>query len=346
MRGMLNNKYSKEIRETVIKDYLRTKSSYVSLSKKYGINRSLIEKWIEIYKVNLIFGSSCSKKQKQITQEGYSKFFKEVSLKHPELQIIINEIEKLSINKAVIDNQTFENAKLGNPKAVKDMTNFYIRSVFKICYDFSEFFGCDIEDSVQNGFESLLSAIKSNPCSSRRDFRQYLSTTVVSRLCNYYDRTNAPYKISAKRRYLLFVFLKKHKNLIKKHGIENLLDYIPEEDFCILKNKTPFLFQYLYPNEPDALNEIPFYDNVEKNIDTELLKQQILEALEDIPQKERDILKLRFGIGCQCYTLQEVSDMFGFTKERIAQLERKALRRLRTPRLTKRLWDFKEYSTL
>jgi RNA polymerase primary sigma factor len=45
--------------------------------------------------------------------------------------------------------------------------------------------------------------------------------------------------------------------------------------------------------------------------------------------RERDIIKMFFGIGCQEMTLEEIGDKFGLTRERVRQIKEKAIRKLR-----------------
>ena len=48
-----------------------------------------------------------------------------------------------------------------------------------------------------------------------------------------------------------------------------------------------------------------------------------------LAERERDILKMFFGIGCQEMTLEEIGDKFGLTRERVRQIKEKAIRKLR-----------------
>jgi len=65
----------------------------------------------------------------------------------------------------------------------------------------------------------------------------------------------------------------------------------------------------------------------------DLLAQQIGQALETLTPREARILRLRFGLhDGHCYTLKEVGEKFGLTKERIRQIQHHALQRLRHPR--------------
>jgi len=74
-----------------------------------------------------------------------------------------------------------------------------------------------------------------------------------------------------------------------------------------------------------------------------LLKEHLLEALEGLSEKERSVLKYRFGLGEEVpHTLEEVGNIFGVTRERIRQIESKALRKLRHPSRSKKLRDFLE----
>jgi RNA polymerase primary sigma factor len=72
-----------------------------------------------------------------------------------------------------------------------------------------------------------------------------------------------------------------------------------------------------------------------------LLREKVEEVLSTLTPREARILRLRFGLqnGRQ-YTLEEVGQKFGLTRERIRQIEGKALRRLRHPRRSRQLRDF------
>ena len=73
----------------------------------------------------------------------------------------------------------------------------------------------------------------------------------------------------------------------------------------------------------------------------EILKEQIKEVLKTLQKREQEVLELRFGLlDGTCYTLEEVGKRFNVTRERIRQIEAKALRKLRHPSRAKKLKDF------
>ena len=74
---------------------------------------------------------------------------------------------------------------------------------------------------------------------------------------------------------------------------------------------------------------------------TALLPEEISRLLAPLDEREREILKLRFGLDRgEPRTLEEVGEHFNLTRERIRQIEGKALRRLRHPRRSRQLRDY------
>ena len=84
----------------------------------------------------------------------------------------------------------------------------------------------------------------------------------------------------------------------------------------------------------------------ESESDADLLRAdlvtQVERALATLSDKQREVLVLRFGLGDGEHTLEEIGERFAVTRERIRQIEAKALRKLRHPSRSKRLKDFLE----
>ena len=75
----------------------------------------------------------------------------------------------------------------------------------------------------------------------------------------------------------------------------------------------------------------------------QLLREQVEDVLGTLSERERRVLQLRFGLeDGRSRTLEEVGRDFGVTRERIRQIEAKALRKLRHPSRSRKLRDFLE----
>ena len=78
-----------------------------------------------------------------------------------------------------------------------------------------------------------------------------------------------------------------------------------------------------------------------QSVYTKLLREKVEAVLDTLPCREARILRMRFGLeNGRYYTLEEVGQKFGLTRERIRQIESKALRRLRHPRRSRQLKDY------
>lgn len=74
-----------------------------------------------------------------------------------------------------------------------------------------------------------------------------------------------------------------------------------------------------------------------------MLKEQLMDVLDTLTEREQKVLKLRYGLGDgRARTLEEVGKEFDVTRERIRQIEAKALRKLRHPTRSKKLKDYLE----
>ncbi len=74
-----------------------------------------------------------------------------------------------------------------------------------------------------------------------------------------------------------------------------------------------------------------------------MLKESLFDVLETLTPREQEVLILRFGLNDgKARTLEEVGNIFNLTRERIRQIESKALRKLRHPNRSKKIKDFLE----
>ena len=88
---------------------------------------------------------------------------------------------------------------------------------------------------------------------------------------------------------------------------------------------------------------IPDLDAIEpmEEVMRDNLRESVRESLDGLPEREREVLELRFGIKDGVYhSLEEISNYFGLTRERIRQIESSALRKLRDPKRRNSLKEF------
>jgi RNA polymerase primary sigma factor len=96
--------------------------------------------------------------------------------------------------------------------------------------------------------------------------------------------------------------------------------------------------------EDSSLADFIEDESIPGPIDTasrELLREQMRDLLDSLSPRERGVLELRFGLrDGQARTLEEVGKIFGVTRERVRQIEAKALRKLRHPKSSRKLRDY------
>lgn len=94
------------------------------------------------------------------------------------------------------------------------------------------------------------------------------------------------------------------------------------------------------PNKKHSYETAISAEEALSSVNAKLLHEEISNITDNLTPKEARVIRLRYGLDGHARTLEEVGDIFGVTRERIRQIESKALRKMKNPLYLKRLEDY------
>jgi RNA polymerase primary sigma factor len=199
--------------------------------------------------------------------------------------------------------------------------------------------GLDFNDLCQEGQFGLSHAVQTFDRTRGYKFSTYALWWIRQAITRAIDDQASVIRLPVHQREKIRKVIKAEKKLWKKLDREPTRRELaramkmPEraiDDMMILIKRPPLSLDYEYEDGGVLENIIPDdkITNADTILDQKLSERQAAELLECLSLKEGRVIRLRFGIGCDKHTLEQVGTVFGVTRERIRQIEKKALVKL------------------
>ena len=269
--------------------------------------------------------------------------------------------EELVINEIV--NQSNENLcyliQQGNKQAEQDLCTKNIRLVDKYVLLYQKRYGnrLDFEDLEQVGLMGLIKAAKKFDFSQNTSFSTYavfwIKQAISREIMDNGYAIRIPVHMMERINKVMALDIKLIEEQVEFGDrivtISDTLGLTEEKvrECLVLKNNYLTYTSLDLPigAEEDSMlgdfipdEEAPTIDEV---VSWRMLKDDLIELLDALTEKEAKILRLRFGLDDdKARTLEEIGHVFGVTRERIRQIEAKALRKLRHPSRSKKIKDY------
>ena len=181
--------------------------------------------------------------------------------------------------------------KAGDIEARNKLIEHNLRLVVFLAKKFDST-GCDLEDLVSIGSLGLIKGITTYKIDKNIKLATYASRCITNEILMY---------------------LRKNKNRKGEVSFEDALNYDAEGNELHLED--------IMGTDPEVVHE---------ELELKLDKAQLTHELSELPEREREIMTLRYGLNnTQEYTQKEVADMLGISQSYISRIEKKVIKRLR-----------------
>ena len=274
------------------------------------------------------------------------------ALVNDSVRVYIKDIGKIQLLSAEKELELAEKMSKGDQAAKAELIESNLRLVVSIAKKYTGR-GMPLLDLIQEGNIGLMKAVEKFDYSKGYKFSTYATWWIrqaITRSISVHGRTiPLPVHIVEKINKLRQI----SRTAMQKLGREPTEAEIAEEMGCSIEKVREII---KYAQDPISLEErigkeedsvigdfIPDMNapDPELIVSQTILKEKIMEALDSLTPREASVIKMRFGlIDGRVRTLEEVGEEFNITRERIRQIEAKALRKLRHP---SRIKMFKEF---
>ncbi len=286
----------------------------------------------------------------------YDSIYRKVISIDTELQQYINLIKEIKPPQRGEEKTLLIQAKEENRYAKDRIIEMYLKNVVRIALDYYNRYGVSLSDCIEIGNIGLIKALYKIDISTSDRFSIYMyfriKTEIERKIIFSNNAVYFPVHIKEK----IFPMLE----IIKKHDCsectedtnmcKNLIKEIKEKTNMSIEEIKQFDVLMQDAVDIDEIDEEYFTDNNLQidNSDNDLFNTNLentFESLfETLTPREAEVLKLRYGMsetGSE-KTLNEVGEILGVTRERVRQIEAKALKKLRHPSRSKKLRDYME----
>ena len=287
-------------------------------------------------------------------QIDYDRTFAEAIEMSPELEPLINDIRN------IVPPQRGEVGRLkyqvqeGNAHARQRMAEMYLRIAVRIAVSRAKTYDVELVDTVGDAFLGLLTAIDKYDPDYSGPFASFASLWIYQNISREQSTRNPCIYFPVHRKewfYTMYPLLKERgctecKDVLKCDKVVDMIcqkvQCIREQAVDVLTASLPNLsWEAITEDETDYLEQGCFVGDVEENTEAQELRQTIREILNKLSERERTVLIDRYGLdGGEEKTLEQVGQKFGVTRERVRQIEAKALRKLQHPTRAKKLKDY------
>ncbi len=269
------------------------------------------------------------------------------------VRMYLKEIGRIPLLTGPQEVDLAQRAEKGEIEAVERLTQANLRLVVSIAKKYVGR-GLTLLDLIQEGNIGLIRAVEKFDWRKGYKFSTYATWWIRQAITRAIADQARTIRIPVHMVETINRFIRTSRKLMQELGREATPEEIakemgiePEKVREIIKvSQEPTSLEAPVGEEKDStLGDFIPDDEIrpEDQASAELLKAHLSEVLDTLNDREKKVLKLRFGLedGRQ-RTLEEVGKEFGVTRERIRQIEAKALRKLRHPTRSKKLKDYLE----
>lgn len=267
------------------------------------------------------------------------------------LTMYLREINKIPLLTREEENELALKAKAGDVAAKNKIVNANLRFVITVAKKYQNH-GLDLTDLISEGNLGLLTAIEKFDTTKGYHFISYavwwIRQSILKAICEKsrmirlpLNRANELVQIE-KAKKTISANLSEDEEIREIAGMLNMSE-AHVRDMINIAHDMVSLDSAVRPNDSESSSVGEFIEDImytrpEDEVINQGMKEDIAKVLATLTEKEAEVLRYRFGLdGYKSMSLKEVGDVFNLTKERIRQIEKKAIKRLQHPVRAKRL---------